>query len=42
MITRVALFEGTVKPNQTEVFRAAVKDLLVPLWMQFSGKLKER
>ena len=37
MITRFALFEGSVKPGQTEAFRAAVKERLVPLWTQFPG-----
>ncbi len=37
MITRFALFEGTVKPGQTEAFRAAVHERLVPLWTQFPG-----
>ena len=37
MITRFALFEGTVKPGQTDAFRAAVLDRLVPLWTQFTG-----
>lgn len=37
MITRFALFEGSVKPGQTDAFRAAVLDRLVPLWTQFPG-----
>lgn len=37
MITRFALFEGTVKDGKTEEFRAAVKERLVPLWTQFTG-----
>ncbi|MEM9630863.1 MAG: hypothetical protein AAGA50_06040 [Pseudomonadota bacterium] len=37
MITRFALFEGSVKPGKTEDFRAAVKERLVPLWTQFPG-----
>lgn len=37
MITRYALFEGAVKSGQTEAFRAAVLDRLVPLWKQFTG-----
>ncbi len=37
MITRFALFEGSVKPGKTEAFRVAVKDRLVPLWRQFPG-----
>ena len=37
MITRYALFEGSVRPGGTEDFRAAVQDRLVPLWRQFPG-----
>jgi hypothetical protein len=37
MITRFALFEGSIKPDQTEAFRMAVRDRLVPLWTQFPG-----
>ena len=37
MITRFALFEGSVNDGQTEAFRAAVRDRLVPLWRQFPG-----
>ncbi|WP_299206157.1 antibiotic biosynthesis monooxygenase [uncultured Tateyamaria sp.] len=37
MITRFALFEGSVKPGQTDAFRAAVLERLVPLWKQFPG-----
>lgn len=37
MITRFALFEGSVKPGQVDAFRAAVKARLVPLWTQFPG-----
>lgn len=37
MITRFALFEGSVKPGQTEAFRTAVLNRLVPLWRQFPG-----
>jgi len=37
MITRFALFEGSVKSGQTLAFRAAVKERLVPLWTQFPG-----
>ncbi|MEM9250201.1 MAG: hypothetical protein AAGB05_16090 [Pseudomonadota bacterium] len=37
MITRFALFEGRVAPDQTEAFRAAVLERLVPLWRQFPG-----
>lgn len=37
MITRFALFEGSLKPGHTEDFRAAVLERLVPLWRQFPG-----
>jgi hypothetical protein len=37
MITRFALFEGSIKPGQTAAFRAAVTSRLVPLWRQFPG-----
>jgi hypothetical protein len=37
MITRFALFEGSVKPGQSAAFRAAVTERLVPLWTQFTG-----
>jgi len=39
MITRFALFEGTVKPDQINAFRTAVKTRLVPLWTQFPGNI---
>lgn len=42
MITRYALFEGTVKDGQTEAFRQFVNDHLVPLWTQFDGALEVR
>jgi hypothetical protein len=42
MITRFALFEGTVKPGQTPAFRSAVKERLVPLWTQFTGNTDVR
>ncbi len=42
MITRFALFEGTVKADQVDAFRAAVKERLVPLWRQFPGNLGVR
>lgn len=37
MITRFALFEGSINEGQTEAFREAVKSRLVPLWKQFTG-----
>ena len=42
MITRYALFEGSVRPGQTESFRAAVLSRLVPLWRQFPGNTDVR
>jgi hypothetical protein len=42
MITRFALFEGSIKDGQTDAFRAAVKDRLVPLWTQFIGNIGVR
>jgi len=42
MITRYAFFEGTVKPGQTESFRAAVNARLAPLWTQFPGNTDVR
>jgi hypothetical protein len=42
MITRFALFEGSVKPGQTAAFRAAVNSRLVPVWTQFPGNADVR
>ncbi|RWI16180.1 hypothetical protein [Mesorhizobium sp.] len=42
MITRYALFEGSVKDGQTEAFRAFVNDELVPLWTTFEGAQEVR
>jgi hypothetical protein len=42
MITRFALFEGSVKPGRTAAFRAAVRNRLVPLWTQFTGNTEVR
>ena len=42
MITRFALFEGSVKPGQTDAFRAAVLERLVPMWTQFPGNIDVR
>lgn len=42
MITRYALFEGTIKPGQTEAFRAAVMETILPKWKQFPGALDVR
>ncbi len=42
MITRYALFEGSVKPGRTAAFRQAVLDRLVPLWRQFPGNSEVR
>ncbi len=42
MITRFALFEGTVKAANVDAFRAAVLERLVPLWKQFPGNTDVR
>lgn len=42
MITRFALFQGTIKDGKTDEFRAAVIDRLVPLWKQFTGNVGVR
>lgn len=42
MITRFAMFEGSVKPGQTAAFRAAVQDRLIPLWTQFTSNVDVR
>lgn len=35
MITRFALFEGKVKDGQTDAFRKAVIERILPKWRQF-------
>ena len=42
MITRFALFEGQVNPGQTEAFRAAVLEELLPKWRAFPGAMEVR
>ncbi|MEO1745839.1 MAG: hypothetical protein AAFR13_04835 [Pseudomonadota bacterium] len=42
MITRYALFEGSIHDGKTEAFRQAVKGRLVPLWKQFPGSTEVR
>lgn len=42
MITRYALFEGTVHEGRTEAFRKAVLDELLPKWKAFPGALAVR
>ena len=42
MITRYALFEGSIRPGKTAGFRAAVLERLVPLWQQFPGNTDVR
>ena len=42
MITRYALFDGTVRDGQTEAFRAAVMAELLPKWKAFPGALAVR
>lgn len=42
MITRYALFEGQVKKEETEAFRAAVLAEILPKWKAFPGVLAVR
>ena len=42
MITRYALFEGHVHDGQTDAFRAAVMEELLPKWQAFPGALSVR
>lgn len=35
MITRYALFEGSIKSGQTEAFRKAIIERVLPKWRQF-------
>jgi quinol monooxygenase YgiN len=42
VITRYALFEGKVKDGQTEAFRAAVMEIILPRWKEFPGALDVR
>jgi hypothetical protein len=42
MITRYALFEGSIKPGQTDAFRAAVLEKILPKWKEFPGALDVR
>ncbi|WP_179379373.1 hypothetical protein [Jannaschia marina] len=42
MITRYALFEGTVTEGQEAAFRAAVLEELLPKWKAFPGALAVR
>jgi quinol monooxygenase YgiN len=42
MITRYALFEGSVHEGQTEAFRAAVLAEVLPHWNAFPGVLAVR
>lgn len=37
MITRYAMFEGTINAGQSDAFRAAVLDELLPKWQAFPG-----
>jgi hypothetical protein len=42
LITRYALFEGSIKAGQVDAFRKAVLDELVPMWQIFPGVLDIR
>lgn len=42
MITRYALFEGTIRPGKTEAFRAEVLEKLLPVWKRMPGAMAVR
>jgi hypothetical protein len=42
MITRFALFEGHVKPDEIEAFRAAILKDVLPHWQSFPGVIAVR
>ncbi len=42
MMTRFALFEGHVKPDESEAFRAAILAEVLPHWKAFPGVLAVR
>lgn len=42
MITRFALFEGRIHPGETEAFRAAVLQEVLPHWRSMPGVLAVR
>ncbi len=42
MITRFAMFEGRVKPEHIEAFRAAILSEVLPHWQSFPGVLAVR
>ncbi len=37
MLTRIAIYEGRIKPGQEEIFFSRVRDELEPIWAQFPG-----
>ena len=42
MLTRTALYEGTIHPGQEETFFRRVREELEPLWRRFPGVLAVR
>lgn len=42
MITRTAIFEGTVKPGHEDAFFQAIEERLAPLWQAFPHALDVR
>lgn len=42
MITRLAIFEGSVREGREDAFRAYVNERLVPLWRRFEGAAEVR
>ena len=42
MLTRTAIYEGTIKPGQEDIFFGRVREELEPLWRRFPGVLAVR
>lgn len=42
MITRFAIFEGTIHSGQTELFRSAILAEVLPHWQSFPGVVSVR
>jgi hypothetical protein len=42
VITRFAMFEGTISPGKTEAFRTAIIEEVLPHWKSFPGVLAVR
>jgi hypothetical protein len=40
MLTRVAMFQGTIQDGKNDAFRTVVTEKLVPLWTRFEGAME--